>query len=245
MPRRILSLLYQHCIDQGPMAPHRLVRLCNLSFGGLVTVQIREGTTVPAEGTSAVQRLLSLPIIRTVEVNRSPPPVGLLSTESAQRFPKQHAHSPKDHDTSVQYGRNTRLKSWMPYGLDSLAVFERLAQLDVMIIGPNPQSAFRVIQSIHPHSRVCLRAFRFRLTNFYALDDSFRIFLSVCPELSRKLSEVRDQFPNVSIVHISAFVPTPVLTMGAKHYFPLLDRGISVQWDFGGPAQAPWYKSLV
>ncbi|KAJ7677176.1 hypothetical protein B0H17DRAFT_1079953 [Mycena rosella] len=126
-----------------------------------------------------------------------------------------------------------------------LSGFECLTDISLMVIHPNSELAFRTIETILPRSLNRLRAIRFRLTIYTNAD--IEKLQSLCSELDRRLSKLRDTLPNLAIVHIStASVPTPALT---ECSFPLLDPGISVQWTFksfrGWREPVPWYRSIV
>ncbi|KAJ7446561.1 hypothetical protein FB451DRAFT_1291588 [Mycena latifolia] len=127
-----------------------------------------------------------------------------------------------------------------------LSGFEQLTDLCLQTHPRNPASPFETLLTIRPESRPYLSVLRFIMTP--ARDNPRDSFYSFCSLLDRALADlpVRDQFPNLTIMHITVFAATPVLTMSAdSDYFPLLDPRILVQWSFRPRTPPPWYRSIV
>ncbi|KAJ7677159.1 hypothetical protein B0H17DRAFT_122879 [Mycena rosella] len=125
-----------------------------------------------------------------------------------------------------------------------LSVFERITDLHLFWTLFARLYVLPVL-TISPHSRAHLRALRFRISANWAT--IVRDLSGPCAEIRAALSglEFEDEFPNFSIVHISAAFATPGLIKGAEHYFPLLHPRISVQWNFRPDQGTPWYQTIV
>ncbi|KAJ7664979.1 hypothetical protein B0H17DRAFT_1336562 [Mycena rosella] len=121
-----------------------------------------------------------------------------------------------------------------------LSLFERVNDLHLVW---HSFSSFRVVPTIRPYSRVHLRILRFHFIGTTMVEK----FSVLCAKLHEALSglDLKDQYPNLALVHISAKVATPALTQGIEGYFPLLEPRISVRWNFRTDQGAPWYQSIV
>ncbi|KAF8196323.1 hypothetical protein K438DRAFT_1968040 [Mycena galopus ATCC 62051] len=120
-----------------------------------------------------------------------------------------------------------------------LSPFEQLTEVAATIFGPDHTQIFETISTIHSSSRHLVRAFRFHLLPSPNLD------LNTCLQIDRGISEIREHFPNLAIVHITIATATPALTKSLDEYFPLWDHKISLQWNFLPTPNTVWYTTIT
>jgi hypothetical protein len=109
-----------------------------------------------------------------------------------------------------------------------LSIFETLRELRLKLTHPlTTESAFQAIQTIRPESRARLCALRFILGRASAA-----AFVSKCAAIDLGIGRLREQFPNLTILHLTVF-PTllPTLTQSVAEYFPISHAWISILWS--------------
>ncbi|KAJ7465354.1 hypothetical protein B0H11DRAFT_2307984 [Mycena galericulata] len=122
-----------------------------------------------------------------------------------------------------------------------LSLFRRLVQLEISSIGPGFVFEFRSISTLAPETRTHLEAIRFLLLLLFRDADDLAGLLR---NLDRQISGIQDDFPNLKIVEVVVYFPTPMLTKSVDEYFPSLDARISLRWNFRPETTAMWYVRM-